>query len=140
MRREPTGSADFVVGDAYSGLSIPWQLTTVEWLREIRRVLKPDGFYALNIVDLRPLALLKAEAATMLRVFKNVRLVTPAGEDGRPAGGNAVLFGANVPLPPAEGKPADNATVFDRGEVVRLVAGAAPLRDDYAPVDALQTR
>jgi spermidine synthase len=139
MRKEPTHAADFVVGDAFSGLTIPWQLMTVEWLHEVRRVLKPDGLYALNIIDLRPLALLRAESATLLRVFKNLRLVTPAGEDGRPAGDNAILFASNAPLPPA-GQPVANAHVFDRAAIVQLVADAKPLRDDYAPVDQLQTR
>lgn len=140
MRRELTASADLVVGDAFSGLTIPWQLMTIEWLHEVRRVLKPGGLYALNIIDLRPLALLRAEAATLLRVFKNLRLVTPAGEDGRPAGDNAILIVSNRPLPPQHGPPAANATVFSRAAIVRLVAGARPLTDDYAPVDQLQTR
>jgi spermidine synthase len=140
MRHEPTGSADFVVGDAYSGLTIPFQLTTVEWLREIRRVLKPNGLYALNLIDLRPLSLLRAEGATLLRVFKHVRLVTPAGSDGRPAGDNMVLLASNGPLPPAPAKPAAGASVYEQAAVEELIAGAKPLTDDYAPVDQLQTR
>jgi len=140
MRREPTGSADFVVGDAFSGLTIPWQLMTIEWLREVRRVLRPGGLYALNMIDLRPLALLRAESATLLEVFKNLRMITPVGEDGLPTGGNAVLLASNGPLPPRHGQPAAGASVFDRNAIVRLVAGAKPLTDDYAPVDQLQTR
>ncbi|HST33669.1 MAG TPA: fused MFS/spermidine synthase [Solirubrobacteraceae bacterium] len=140
MRREPSRSADFVVGDAFSGFTIPWQLMTVEWLREVRRVLRPDGIYALNMVDLRPLSLFRAEAATLLEVFKHVRMVTPAGKDGRPAGDNMVLFASEASLPPQRSKPAAGASVFDRARLVRLVAGAEPLRDDYAPVDQLQTR
>jgi spermidine synthase len=140
MRREPTHSADFVVGDAFSGLTIPWQLMTIEWLHEVRRVLKPNGLYALNIIDLRPLALLRAESATLLRAFKNLRLVTPAGEDGRPAGDNGILFASNGPLPPRHGAPVAEASVFDRAAIVRLVAGARALTDDYAPVDQLETR
>jgi hypothetical protein len=103
-------------------------------------VLKPNGLYALNIIDLRPLSLLRAEAASLLKVFKNLRLVTPAGEDGRPAGDNAILFASNGPLPPQHGSPVANATVFDRSAIVSLVAGARSLTDDYAPVDQLQTR
>jgi spermidine synthase len=140
MRRQLTGSADVVVGDAFSGLTVPWQLMTTEWLREVRRVLKPGGFYALNIIDLRPFALLRAEAASLARVFKNLRMITAAGEGGRPAGGNAVLVASNAPLPPQVGRPAAGATVFDQASILRLVAGAEPLTDDYAPVDQLQTR
>jgi spermidine synthase len=140
MRRERTHSADLVVGDAFSGLTIPWQLMTIEWLREVRRVLRSDGLYALNIIDLRPLALLRSEAATLLEVFRNLRMVTPAGEDGRPAGDNAIMFASNGPLPSRQGSPIANASVFERAAIVRLVARATPLRDDYAPVDQLETR
>lgn len=140
MRHEPTHSADVIVGDAFSSRTVPWQLMTTEWLAEVKRVLKPDGVYTLNMIDLRPLALLRAEAATLLAAFANVRLVTVPGADGRPRGDNAVLVASNGPLPPARGVPADGAVNYDRAAVVRLVAGAKPLRDDYAPVDQLETR
>ncbi len=140
MRREPSGSADIVVGDAFSGVTVPWQLMTVEWLREVQRVLTPDGIYALNMIDLRPLSLLRAECATLLQVFKNLRMVTTAREDGRPSGDNAVLLATDGRLPPLHTRPVAGASVFERAAIVRLVAGAEPLRDDYAPVDQLQSR
>jgi MFS family permease len=140
MRHEPTASANVVVGDAFSSRTVPWQLMTTEWLREVKRVLRPRGLYALNMIDLRPLRLLRAEAATLLGSFRNVRLVTTAASDGRPAGDNEVLIASNGPLPPVTKPPVGGAHVFDRASVVRLVGGAEALRDDYAPVDQLQTR
>jgi MFS family permease len=140
MRDEPSARADVVVGDAFSGRTVPWQLMTTEWLHEVRRVLRPDGLYALNMIDLRPLRLLRAEAATLLGSFTNIRLITTAGADGRPAGDNAVLLASDGPLPPVRKAPAAGAHVYDRAAVVRLVAGAEALRDDYAPVDQLETR
>jgi spermidine synthase len=140
MRREPASSADVVVGDAFSGLTVPWQLMTTEWMHEVRRVLRPHGLYVLNMIDFRPLSLLRAEAATLLSTFTNIRLITAAGPDGRPAGGNAVLFASNGPLPPQHGPDAEGASTFEQAAVVRFVNGAKPLRDDYAPVDQLQTR
>ncbi len=138
MRREPSHSADVVVGDAFSSRTVPWQLMTTQWLGEVKRVLKPGGLYALNMIDLRPLRLLRAEAATLLASFANVRLVTVAGSGGRPLGGNEVLLASDGPLPPAAAKPAEGASVYERAAVARLVAGAQPLRDDYAPVDQLE--
>lgn len=140
IQHEPAASADVIVGDAFSSRTVPWQLMTTEWLHDVRRVLKRNGLYALNMIDFPPLKLLRAEAATLLVEFTNVRLVTVAGPNGRPAGGNEVLLASNGPLPAQRGPAADGATVYDRAAVVRLVAGAEPLRDDYAPVDQLETR
>lgn len=90
----------------------------------------------------RPTAelLLRAEAATVLATFTNVRMITPAGAGGRPAGGNIVLLASNGPLPPQRGPVSDNASVYERAAVLELVGRAEPLRDDYAPVDQLETR
>ena len=48
---EPSGAYDLVVGDAFSSRSVPWHLTTEEFLAEVRRVLRPDGVYAMNLID-----------------------------------------------------------------------------------------
>ena len=45
------GSLDLVVGDAFSGLSVPWHLTTVEFVEEISARLRPDGVYTVNVID-----------------------------------------------------------------------------------------
>jgi MFS family permease len=140
MRNEPSASADVIVGDAFSGLTVPWQMMTTEWLHEVRRVLRRNGLYALNIIDLPPLKLLRAEAATLLTTFTNVRMITFVDKLGRPEGGNIVLFASNAPLPIERGAAAEGTSTFDHAAVVRLVAGAKPLRDDYAPVDQLETR
>jgi MFS family permease len=140
MRKEPVASADVIVGDAFSSRTVPWQLMTTEWLHEVHRILRPDGIYMLNMIDLRPLKLLRAEASTLLASFANVRLITVAATDGRPAGGNAVLLASNGPLPPERKPAADGASTYDRAAIGQLVDGAEPLRDDYAPVDQLETR
>lgn len=140
LRDQPAASADVVVGDAFSSRTVPWQLMTTEWLHDVRRVLRPDGLYILNMIDYPPLSLLRAEAATLLATFNNVRMITVAGKDGRPAGGNAVLLAADGPLPPERGPAAGGASTYDRTAVVHLMAGAEALRDDYAPVDQLETR
>jgi hypothetical protein len=140
MQREPHGSVDVVVGDAFSSRTVPWQLMTTEWLHEVKRAMRPRGVYLLNMIDYPPLSLLRAEAATLLGSFRNVRMIAPAGANGRPVGSNIVLLASNGPLPPKRGAPADGAHVFERPAVAGLVGGAKPLRDDYAPVDQLETR
>lgn len=139
MRKEPAASADFVVGDAFSSRTVPWQLMTTEWLHEVRRVLRPGGLYLLNMIDYPPLSLLRAEAATLLGSFHGVRLITEAGAGDRPAGGNAVLVASEGPLQSERG-PVDGGKLYERAAVAKLAGDAEALRDDYAPVDQLETR
>lgn len=135
-----SNSADVVVGDAFANHSVPWQLTTTEWTAEVERVLKPGGLYAFNLIDDPPLEMLKAELATMLDTFADVRLITFAGKDGKPAGGNMVLLASDRPMPKAVHSNAEGATTYYLPEVKTIAFGAEPLTDDYAPVDQLITR
>jgi MFS family permease len=144
MRNEPSVSADVIVGDAFSGVTVPWQMMTAEWLHEVKRVLRGNGLYALNMIDLPPLKLFRAEAATLLAAFTNVRMITFVDKAGRPEGGNIVLLASDGPVPierrPVAQGEGEGAATFDHAAVVHLVNGAKPLRDDYAPVDQLETR
>ncbi|MDP1848776.1 MAG: fused MFS/spermidine synthase [Solirubrobacteraceae bacterium] len=136
LREEPTDSADVVIGDAFGSRSVPWHLATAEFAREIRRVLRPGGLYALNLIDQRPLALLRAEAATLLDVFADVRLVARAA-NGEPRGGNVVFLASDRPLAPAVRSTARGARTFHRAAVRRIAGATAVLRDDDAPADQL---
>ena len=140
---EPTGSADVLVGDAFSARAVPWHLATVEFAREIRRVLRPGGVYALNVIDQPPLKLVRAEAATLLAAFGDVALVAPAAaavQSGAVAGGNLVLLAAEARLPAGALEPSRGARVLDRAALERFVAGADRLRDLDAPADQLISR
>jgi MFS family permease len=132
-------SADVVVGDAFGGDAVPWHLTTSEWTEEVRRVLKPDGLYALNLLDFQPLEFGRAEAATLLDAFANVKLVTYVYTSGDIYGGNLVLLASDQPIPESVNSREASVGNFGRGEVEVFATGAEPLRDDYAPVDQLLT-
>ncbi len=118
---------------------MPWHLTTSEWTEEIRRVLKPGGLYALNLIDLQPLEFARAEAATLLDAFADVRLVTYLNSDGTMFGGNVVLLASDRQMPNSVRSNFEEATTFRRGAVEAFAGDAEPLRDDYAPVDQLLT-
>ena len=45
------GVYDFIFGDAYNDLSIPYHLTTKEFADMLRSLLKPDGMLIANIID-----------------------------------------------------------------------------------------
>ena len=133
LRGERSGSADVVVGDAFGGRSIPWHLATAEFATDVRRVLRPDGVYLLNVIDFGDLELVRAEAATLLDAFADVRLVAKPG----PAGGNLVLIASEAPV--AVAPRSRGARTLDRAAVARFAGDAAVLTDDDAPADQLLT-
>ena len=138
----PGSSYDVVVGDAFGGRAVPWHLTTVEMVEQVRRVLKPGGVYALNVIDQPPLAFVRAETATLLASFEEVVvLAVPAALAGD-EGGNLVLVAGDVPLDlealaeraAVRGEPGG---VAGRERAEQFAAGAQVLTDDDAPVDQL---
>jgi MFS family permease len=144
LAREPSGSADIVIGDAFGHLAVPWHLTTREFVSDIRRVLHPGGAYAVNIIDYPPDRMVRAELATVAAVFPYVALMAPpsaiasAGRSGG-AGSNFVIVGSDAPLPLAalrtrlDGLPAA-VSLLDGSS---FAGGARILTDDFAPVDQL---
>ena len=141
---EEPGGRDLVVGDAFGGLSVPWQLTTVEALEEVDAALTDDGVYVANLIDHPPLDFVRAELATLREVFAHVVLLARApvlaGEDG----GNVVAVASQRPLPVEEITAAlperDLAwQVADGAELDAFVGDAEVLTDDHAPVDQLLT-
>jgi spermidine synthase len=134
----PDESSDVVVGDAFGNYSVPWHLTTSEWIGEVRRVLRPGGLYALNVIDLEKLELLRAEAATVLDSFEHVRLVT-FGAPGELFGGNGVLLASDRPIPDRALLDDELSTAMDQATLESFAADAEILRDDFAPADQLLT-
>jgi spermidine synthase len=139
-RRLPDDSQDVVVGDAFGDLSVPWHLTTREFLDDVRRVMRSDGVYVLNLIDYVPLRFARAETATLAAVFRHVAVLAPstylAGDDG----GNFVLAASDHPFDVARLKTLIQArngqeTVAVDGAATTVAAGARVLTDDYAPVD-----
>jgi spermidine synthase len=143
---EQAGGYDLVIGDAFSGLAVPWHLTTAEFVAEVRRVLRPDGLYVMNVIDHPPLDFARAQLATLRQVFPAVAVVGNAGPVSGLGGGNIILVGAGSPVPIAELQA--QLARRDAGPVViasaqlldTLLAGAPVLVDDYAPVDQLLSR
>jgi spermidine synthase len=136
----PSGSADIVMGDAFSGLTVPWHLLTREWIQDVRRVLKPGGLYILNVIDFRPNKLLKAELATLLPLFRDVQVAVAPDVDGLPLGGNEVIIASDTRREYSFDPAADGASIYWRPEVESYAKGAPRLRDDFAPVDQLISR
>ena len=142
--RVPDGSRDLVVGDAFGGVSVPWHLTTVEAVREVRRVLRSDGVYAVNLIDFDPLAFARAELATLRRVFDHVALASDPFTLSGNGGGNLVAIASQSPIDKARIERGFEAhdvpwDIVDGGRLTAWIDGATVLTDDYAPVDQLLT-
>ena len=61
---------DLVVCDSVSDYSVPFQLTTREFIADVKTLLKPGGLYVMNLIDAyRPGAFMNAVAQTFASVF-----------------------------------------------------------------------
>jgi spermidine synthase len=127
---ESPRSYDVVIGDAFSGRSVPWQLTTKEFLAEVQRLLRPRGMYLMNFIDTK-LAFVRAEAATVRLMFPHVALFE--------LGTSHVLVGSNVPIPLAQITTLATVPVqaVSGDSLRRQIGDARVLEDDFAPVDQL---
>jgi len=52
LRDGAEGSYDFIFGDAFNDLSVPYHLTTREFTGKLRTLLRPSGVYMINIIDI----------------------------------------------------------------------------------------
>lgn len=146
LRDEPEEAYDIVIGDAFAGPAVPWHLTTREFVAEVRRVLRPGGIYAVNIIDYPPLRLARSQLATFAEVFEHVAVYGPRSRVDGSSGGNVILLASDSPLQ-AEALLAANRVhggsavlATDPEEVARFTEDALVLTDDFAPADQLLTR
>ena len=140
MRGLPDDSQDIALGDAFGDLAVPWHLTTKEFVTDLHRVLRPDGFYMLNLIDYPPLRFVRAQMATLAAVFEHVAVVAPPDLLAGQGGGNFVVVASDRPFDEAR---IESITRAREGleqakvgaEAQRFIADGRILTDDYAPVD-----
>lgn len=51
MNCKERGEYDFIFGDAFNDLSIPYHLTTQEFATQLKALLKPEGLFLANVID-----------------------------------------------------------------------------------------
>jgi spermidine synthase len=145
------GKYDLILGDAFNDVSIPYHLTTVEFDRQLREALKPNGVYLANIID-NPSrgSFLRPYVNTLSKVFPHVTIATMGRgwlADNRTT---LIAVASNEPLKPEEfagtlagirGGKAPSVTIMGEQELAEYMEmGLIPnvtLTDDYAPVDQL---
>jgi spermidine synthase len=145
VRGLPDADLDLVIGDAFGGLAVPWHLTTREFVTDVARVLRPEGVYALNVIDRPPNRFVKAEVATIAAVFAHVGVIAPTSYLSDRDGGNFVVIASQSPIDGAAiealltARNAREVLLIEPVEVSDWIAGAMILTDDHAPVDQLIT-
>lgn len=83
MQNQDAGKYDIIYGDAFNDFSVPAHLTTVEFNREMARLLKPDGVFMANVIDIWSKSrFMGAYLNTLEQVFKHVYLLST--DEGKP--------------------------------------------------------
>jgi len=141
---------DFIFGDAFNDLSIPFHLTTKEFALELKRVLKPDGLLMANVIDnMRTGRFLPSYIRTLEEAFGkgHVHLITEDTEHGDLGISTYIVVAG-----PSKIDPADFERAFkEDGHESTLSRFFPPyllqeyintpktviLTDDYVPVDNL---
>ena len=135
---------DLIVCDSVSDYSVPYQLTTKEFMGDVKRLLKPEGLYVMNLIDAFDVgAFMNAIAQTFAEVFPHRGAVSAIPELG--VRNTTVFVGSEAPL--ALDDIADWTTrpgvfhgvVLTEAHFADLRArnGDCVLTDDWAPVENL---
>ena len=131
------GESDLVVADVFESAQQPVHVTTLEWLHEVRRLLRPTGAYVVNVADGKPLAFAKGQVATLLAAFPHVVLLAdPSVLRGRRFA-NLVLAASDAPLPVdalvrRAARAAGRARVVSGDDLVQFTGGAPAVTDATA--------
>jgi spermidine synthase len=83
MNSKEKESYDFIIGDVFNDLSVPYHLTTEEFSKQLKRLLKPNGLLLINLVDsFKKGAFMPSYIRTLEEVFGkgNVHLMTLTSE------------------------------------------------------------
>jgi spermidine synthase len=132
-----TASADVVITDVFAGARTPAHVTTVEFVSDAKRVLRPGGVYVANVADGPPLRFARVQVATLRAVFRNVCLLAEPGTLRGRRFGNLVAVASDADLPLAAltrrtAKDPMPARVVDSDDLDRFAGTARPVHDDDA--------
>ena len=139
LNSAPDAAYDAVLMDAFGSLfTVPYQLTTLEAVRQIHRVLKPDGIVIFNLggsISGPASQFLQAELATYSQIFPNVQLykVNPDRSDTQLQ--NLIITACKSQCPTANTTDPQIATLLNHRIATVIQPNLQPLTDDLAPVE-----
>jgi spermidine synthase len=148
---------DAIIVDAYYAESIPFHVTTVEFMRLLKRRLNPGGAAIFNVIGSMRGSnsqLVRSEYKTIGQVFRSCAVfpILEAGEQSRDysrrAVRNVLLVATEAPLTAVEVRRRAAALKNQRLPYLQEIAGAYDgqplpthdvplLSDDFAPIDRL---
>ena len=146
-----TKKYDLIYSDAFSDLSIPFHLTTLEFFQKLAKHMTPRGAVLQNIIDMwndgkegtRGGQMLAAHYNTLKQIFRHVYVLT-THRDGVGAGRETfVVVGTNHPMKITDwGKGHSSAltgSVIKAQLMASLIKTTGPrvLTDNHAPVENL---
>lgn len=129
------GGYDVVVLDVFAGARTPAHLASVEFIREVARVLDPAGSLIANVADGPPLRHARAQVATIRAVLPEACLIADASVLRGRRFGNLVVIAGRTP-PPVAGLARRAAGDWFPGrletDLDRFAGGATPVTDSKA--------
>jgi spermidine synthase len=145
---------DFIYGDAFNDLSVPYHLTTREFNEKLESMLAPDGVYMINIIDIYREGLgrfLGAFVATALETFPYVYVFSSDSQGPTPDRDTFVVACGKRPLDlfqlgdrrgdlEFEGRMfawSQAGVLGGEMDILLQRAGGLILTDDFAPVNVL---
>ncbi len=149
MNCKGKGTYDFIFGDAFNDLSIPYHLTTKEFAMQLKSLLKPDGLLLANVIDsFKKGAFMPSYIRTLEEVFGkgNVYLMTLTSDYDRIGISTCVVVASPQKLDmddfvrKVKGKSGEMISHImpqDRLQEYLKERTSVILTDDYVPVDNL---
>ena len=149
MNCKEKGSYDFIFGDAFNDLSIPYHLTTKEFAMQMKDLLKPDGVLMANVIDsFKKGAFMPSYIRTLEEVFGkgNVHLITLSSDYDHIGISTFVVVASPQKLDMDDfvravkkrgGEMTSHAMSQDQLQEYLKERYSVILTDDYVPVDNL---
>lgn len=91
-----TRSQDLVVGDAFAGRVVPFELLEPEHVAQVARVLRAGGVYVLNLIDDPPFVRVRAALRPIRSCWPQVGVVTEESLVAGHHGGNVIVVAGTV--------------------------------------------
>ena len=148
LQQLPKGKYEFVVGDAFNDVSVPYHLTTLEFNEMVRGLLSDDGVYAINVVDrMYSGRFLRSVVNTLQQSFQHVYVMR---DDSRWDSDDRYTFIVAASMAPITAVEVTSANLYEgRGTPVTQFMPESQfaswiaderkvvLTDDFVPVDGM---